>query len=524
MSVKKIFIVAMLAFHAISAGAQQQWGDWQAWGEQADGTFRNPIIPADYSDLDCIKVGKDYYAISSTMQYSPGMTILHSRDLVNWEIAGNAVSDVSQMSDQLNWDKMNRYGRGVWAGTLRYHKGRFYVFFGTPDEGYFMTSARKVSGPWSPLACLLREGGWDDCTVHWDDDGRAYFLGTNFSDGYKTYLFDMTPDGKSIVRQSARLVNEGCGREASKIIKKDGYYYIVFSEYRGHGRYVVAKRDVSMKGNFSEEKRLTDDNVAEHEPNQGGIIEGPDAEWYFLTHHGNGDWSGRVVSLLPVEWVDGWPLIGSVAADGLGRMVWQARMPKMKARKLTIQRSDEFDEKRLGPQWQWNYQPRLDKVSLTERKGWLRLYAFCPVEKGRLLKAGNTLTQRAFRNKRNVVTVKIDVSHMAEGQKAGLCHMAEHSGSVGVVCRDGKLYIEQSCDDCSELKYILENSVVWLRSTWSLDGRSVFSYSIDGVTFCDVMEYGLSWGFYRGDRIGVYNYNDVSDEGFVDVDFFHYEF
>lgn len=99
MCVKKIFIIAMLAFHAIGADAQQQWGNWQTWGGHTDGTFSNPIIPADYSDLDCIKVGKNYYAISSTMQYSPGMPILHSHDLVNWEIAGNAVSDVSHMAE-----------------------------------------------------------------------------------------------------------------------------------------------------------------------------------------------------------------------------------------------------------------------------------------------------------------------------------------------------------------------------------------------------------------------------------------
>ena len=113
-----------------------RWGEWQSWGEQTDGTYRNPVIPADYSDLDCIRVGDDYYAISSTMQFSPGMTILHSRDLVNWEIAGNAVGDLTQISPALGWQQMNRYGRGIWAGTLRHHEGRFYLFFGTPDEGF----------------------------------------------------------------------------------------------------------------------------------------------------------------------------------------------------------------------------------------------------------------------------------------------------------------------------------------------------------------------------------------------------
>jgi hypothetical protein len=122
------------------------WGNWEKWGEQNDGTYRNPIIPADYSDIDCIQVGDDYYAISSTFQFSPGMTLLHSKDLVNWEFCGNIISDLTQIGTKLNWDQMDRYARGVWAGTLRYHNGRFYLFFGTPDEGYFMTSSSKPEG------------------------------------------------------------------------------------------------------------------------------------------------------------------------------------------------------------------------------------------------------------------------------------------------------------------------------------------------------------------------------------------
>ena len=126
---------------------QREWGKWESWGDQGDGTYMNPVIPSDYSDIDCIRVGDDYYAISSTFQFSPGMTILHSKDLVNWEICGNAVEDLTQIGEELDWTRMNRYNRGIWAGTLRYHDGRFYLFFGTPDEGYFMTSAVRPEGP-----------------------------------------------------------------------------------------------------------------------------------------------------------------------------------------------------------------------------------------------------------------------------------------------------------------------------------------------------------------------------------------
>ena len=527
MNLKILLTSLLLSSCWLDASAQTdvRWGEWHTWGEQADGTYRNPVIPADYSDLDCIRVGNDYYAISSTMQFSPGMTILHSKDLVNWEIAGNAVSDLTQIGPDLSWEKMDRYGRGIWAGTLRYHKGRFYLYFGTPNEGLFMTSAPRAEGPWEPLTPLLKEDGWDDCSAIWDKEGQAWFVATKFSDNYKTYLFKMAKDGRSIDLDSRRLVNEGNGREANKLIYHKGYYYLVFSEHKnGVGRYVMAKRDRSMNGRFEEEKQLLLPCREANEPNQGGIIKGPNGKWYFLTHHGTGDWSGRIVSLLPVEWRDGWPMMGDTSKGEPGTMVWQARIPvRKRARQLELQRSDDFNSPVLGPQWQWNYQPREGKYSLTERQGWMRLYAFQPLEKNKLLKAGNTLTQRSFRSSSNEVTIRMDISAMTDGQHAGLCHFAEHSGALGVVKKDGKTYLERLVDDQSQMGKEINNRYLWLRSTWGLDGLSNFAYSTDGIHFEDFGTYQLSWGFYRGDRIGIYNYNNVSESGYVDVDYLHYE-
>ena len=530
---KRLSIIILCIVLNISIHAQNavKWGEWQSWGEQTDGTYRNPVIPADYSDLDCIRVGDDYYAISSTMQFSPGMTILHSRDLVNWEIAGNAVGDLTHISPALGWQQMDRYGRGIWAGTLRHHKGRFYLFFGTPDEGFFMTTAKRAEGPWEPLTPLLQEPGWDDCSAIWDQEGQAWFVGTCFRDGYKTYLFRMAKDGRSIDRSSARLVNEGNGREASKLIWHNGYYYLIFSEHRnGVGRYVMAKRDRKMTGSFSEERQLLLPCREANEPNQGGIIEVPsisgraggEAQWYFLTHHGSGDWSGRIVSLLPVEWHDGWPMMGDRTNGDLGTMVWQGAMPAAQKSKPSIQRSDDFNASSLPPQWQWNYQPRAEKFSLTERKGWLRLYAFQPLEEGKFLKVGNTLTQRSFRSAQNEVVVKLDISHTADGLHAGLCHFAEHSASLGIVNHDGTNYLEWTDNDRRTRHQAISSTILYLRSAWGLDGKSQFSYSLDGDHYTPLGQYQLSWGFYRGDRIGIYCFNELDGQGYLDVDYFHY--
>ena len=500
------------------------WGNWEKWGEQNDGTYRNPIIPADYSDIDCIQVGDDYYAISSTFQFSPGMTLIHSKDLVNWEFCGNIISDLTQIGAKLNWDQMDRYARGVWAGTLRYHNGRFYLFFGTPDEGYFMTSSSKPEGPWEPLTPLLLEAGWDDCTAFWDEDGKACFVGTHFADGYKTYLFPMAEDGKSIDRKSAKLIHSGNGKEANKLIKVGDWYYLVFSEHKpGTGRYVMARRSKKLFGPYKEEKQLALASREAMEPNQGGIIQGKDGKWYFLTHHGTGDWSGRIVSLLPVTWIDGWPLIGKVLPQQIGTMQWEAPMPAFSSPKLTLSRSDDFDSKILGPQWQWNYQPRKEFFSLTERPGWMRLKAFRPIKSNQLLKAGNTLTQRTFRKQDNEVIVKMDISQMADGQRNGICHFSSHHSALGVIKEGTRYFIEYRNNG----RILKGNEVsipfVWFKTCWGMDGKSQYYYSLDGDNFIQFGEpYQMVWGNYRGDRIGIYCFNDKSESGYVDIDYLHY--
>lgn len=520
-----LLAICSICLSTVLRGQQTvEWGNWKQWGEQPNGSYLNPIIPSDYSDIDCIRVGTDYYAISSTFQFSPGMTILHSKDLVNWRICGNAITDLTQIGENLNWTKMDRYGRGVWAGTLRYHDNRFYLFFGTPDEGYFMTSATSPEGPWEPLTQLLAEAGWDDCTALWDEDGKGYFVGTHFADGYKTYLFEMAADGKSIDRKSARLINAGSGREANKLIKVGDWYYLVFSEHKSKvGRYVMAKRAKRITGPYDEERQLALPCREAMEPNQGGIVQGMDGNWYFLTHHGTGDWSGRVVSLLPVTWIDGWPLIGEVLPQQVGSMKWFGEMPFEAAEKYSIRRSDDFDDLKLASQWQWNYQPRQGYFTLSERPGWLRLKAYRPLEPGSLLKAGNTLTQRTFREEHNDVVIKLDISNMEDGQRSGLCHFSNQHSAVGIVKEGEGCYLEYRQNDIITRGRQVHSQYIWFKSRWGLDGVSQYYYSLDGDVFYPLgTPYQMVWGYYRGDRIGIYCFNDKADEGFVDVDYLHY--
>lgn len=502
------------------------------FGDQGDGTYLNPVIPGDYSDLDAIRVGDDYYAISSTFQFSPGVVILHSKDLVNWQILGHVTDDLTRISPELNWDRMNRYAKGVWAGSIRHHKGRFWVYFFTPDEGLFMSSAANPAGPWEPLHKMWSVAGWDDCCPFWDDDGQGYLITSHFAGKYKIHLFKMSPDSKELIMESDSVIHQSAGSEANKLYKINGMYYHYYSEVKSEGRVIMMNRSKNLYGPY-ETKQLNHVNKkVDKEPNQGGLIQAPSGEWWFFTHQGTGDWEGRAACLLPVTWLKGWPIIGKVGADTMGTMVWSAKKPIKSKKRVVPQSSDEFNQATLPVQWEWNYQPRTEKWSLTEKPGFLRLHAFLPLKpegendkRSVLHRAGNTLTQRSMRTEYSEATVKLDIGGMADGQWAGLCHFSRNFSTFGI----------QQAADVRTLVYnnngketsgpLITGSTIWLRSTWGFDGASQYSYSLDGKIFTPLGDpYQLAWGFYRGDRLGIYSYNPVAERGYVDVDWFHYDY
>ena len=211
-----------------------------AWGDLGNGYYNNPVLPADYSDPDIIRVGKDYYLITSTFVQSPGITVLHSMDLVNWEIIGAAVKDITQISKIYNWDSMKGYGRGIWAPCLSYNprNNRFYVHFADPDFGIFMAWTDDITqNKWSDLKEVIKTdgsgfgAGWDDCGVLWDEDGQGYMAANHFAAGYKNYIFDLEQNGYTLKSEGVLVHETGDGLynsyernpEALKLFIKDGY-------------------------------------------------------------------------------------------------------------------------------------------------------------------------------------------------------------------------------------------------------------------------------------------------------------
>jgi beta-xylosidase len=205
-------------------------------------------------------------------------------------------------------------------------------------------------------------------------------------------------------------------------------------------------------------------------------------------------------------------------------MVWRAEKPIRGKPLSSVQISDDFTAKTLNAAWEWNYQPRAEKWSLTERPGTLRLHAFPPLSPGDFKKAANTLTQRAMRTPQNVVTVKLDLAGMADGQQAGIAHFAKTWCTFGVTQAVGVRTLTYTVNGQAMTGPVVTPNALWLRSEWGFDGHSQFSYSLDGKTFTSFgPAYPLTWGNYRGDRIGIFTFNDHGESGFVDVDWFRYK-
>ena len=329
-SMKKILMgtnFLLLFCFSMQIMAQSQSQKILSWGDQGNGTYKNPIINSDYSDPDAIRVGSDYYLITSTFHLSPGITVLHSKDMVNWEIIGHALSDVAELGSDYTSDKLNGYGHGIWAPAIRYHDGKFWIYVFDPVYGLYMTTAKNPAGPWTPIHRVFEGKAFDDCCPFWDDDGQMYLSCANNKrnhtkdyDKYKGFdlmIFKLTTDGKSL-QDTGTVIHTGWICEATKMYKINGWYYIFYCEdFQDVKRVQLAMRSKNIYGPY-ESKRLCQSRVKDPGDNaaQGGLVQTENGEWYYLHHIAM--WSnfvGRVLSLQPVTWISDWPIIGEVQPD-----------------------------------------------------------------------------------------------------------------------------------------------------------------------------------------------------------------
>jgi len=544
MKYRLIWLVVLLIAVSGCGGTGAKTG---SWGDQGDGTYRNPMLNADYPDVDIERVGDMYYMITSTNHYAPGMTLLESKDMLNWRIIGH-VWDKLRWEGKYNWDQMAGYRHGVWAGDLAYHEGKWFCYFIDFLSGLYVSTAENITGPWSEPNCMLKKRLWTDPAVFWDEDEHQAYLVCNF--GRDESVKDKRQNQNRIFKMSwdgLRLLDEGKGiysapgAEAAKIYKIDGTFYIFLAEWRENDRKQIVLRGESIYGPFERKVVMEKGSVVDRSVCQGALVQVPDGSWWF-THQlvqnrakKKGDlagattgesYEGRSQWLIPVKWKDGWPVLGEDPdGNGIGNTVFRGRKPIKGFGVTAPQTDDEFESPNLGGQWQWNHNPRDDHWSLAERPGWLRLKAGVPVGDGGFWNAANTISQRIMGKGKGVVTAKVDISGMKPGQQAGFCH---HSGQyvlLGIrVQADGIRRLVFNNNGKETKGPAVTASVIYYHTY--IDGdRATLAWSLDGHTSKQLGgEFALKFGRWRGDRLGFYCWNDRAEAGYVDIDWFRYEY
>ena len=514
---RRIFSVLFLSFSLLCSSQDLRWGD------QGNGTFINPVLNADYSDPDVIRVGEKYYMVASDFNYM-GIQMMESDDMVNWRL----ISQVYDHFDFAGWDDMKRYGRGSWAPSLRHHNGKYYVYFCTPDEGLIMAEATDPHGPWSPLHTVKSIAKWEDPCPFWDDDGKAY-LGHSLVGAGPIIIHKMSADGHELLDDGV-TVYTGPVAEGTKFLKRDGWYYLVIPEGGVSSGWQTVLRSRNIYGPYEKRVVLEQGPTNINGPHQGSLVDTPDGEWWFY-HFQETRHLGRVVHLQPVRWIDGWPMCGTDSdLNGTGEPLYVSVKPQTNVRQEPSlpQSSDEFDgniltwkgqrHDALGLQWQWNHNADHSQWSLDERKGWLTLHANAAES---LKTARNTLTQKAM-GYRGEATTLADCQGMAEGSRMGIAVMGSRQCGVGVCKRDGRLVFYR--EDNGEVEYYgTASKRVWLRA--EADGTTFkLSYSTDGKRYHAAGQaITITNAYWKGPRLGLYCYSTGGSQGKAQFDFFRYK-
>ena len=483
-------------------------GNGRLWGDQGNGTYINPVLNADYSDPDVIRVGEKYYMVASDFHFI-GMQILESEDMVNWHI-------VTQVYDRFclpGWDTNERYAGGSWAPALRYHDHKFWIYFCTPHEGLFMTQAEQPEGPWSPLHQVKAIYHWEDPCPFWDEDGQAY-LGRSQHGAGPIILHKMSADGRQLLDDGVTIYT-GPVAEGTKFLKRDGWYYLSIPEGGVERGWQTVLRSKSIYGPYEKKVVLEQGSTAVNGPHQGAIVDTPQGEWWFF-HFQQAGALGRVVHLQPMHWQDGWPVIGvDIDRNGIGEPVKVWTMPMASTQPRLPQTSDDFSQTSLSPQWQWNHNPADEAWSLTEHRGALTLHA---LKAESFMKARNTLTQKVM-GYQSEATAEIDFSHVAEGGRTGLACIGKPNETLGVAKKDGKYLLYRGNDGGEQPLTSISGKKIFLRLTFDILTRTYrFEYSRDGHKFLSAgSPFYVDFGFWKGVRFGLFHYNLHGDQGYVTI-------
>ena len=462
-------LLSLMTLAALTASAQYKSEVWSP--DNGDGTYNNPVINADYSDPDvCVgPSGEDYYMTASSFQCTPGLPILHSRDMVNWEIVGYALKSLYEGDCKLteHYNKV-QHGNGVWAPSIRYHQGEYYIYWGDPDHGVYMVKTKDPAGEWEKPVCVIRGKGYIDTTPLWDEDGRCYLVNgwANSRSKFASVLTvrEMSADGTRAIGQPV-IVFDGNGTEnrtceGPKFYKRDGWYWIMCPAGGVPEGFQLAMRSKSPYGPYEAKKVLQQGKTAINGPHQGAWVHTKYGEDWFL-HFQDKEAYGRVMHLNPVDWTTGWPVMGRK-----GEPVATYKKPKASSTVVVNPvESDEFNAPTIGRQWQWqaNYD---EKFGVPTAFGTMRIYTHkLDTDWKNLWPVPNMLLQKTPADE-FTVTAKLRFTSKADGQMGGIIMMG-HNYQALVVRREGKEFklLILTCQDADRGKAQQEELVATLKPT-----------------------------------------------------------
>lgn len=486
--------------------------------DKGDGTFRNPIIYADYSDPDVVRVGDDFYMTASSFNCTPGLPILHSKDLVNWTIINHAIKNVPHA----------RYaavqpGCGVWAPAIRFHAGKFWIVFPTPDEGIYVTTADDPAGKWSEPHLLQAGLGLIDPCPFWDDDGKAYLVHAYAASraGIRDRLrvCPMTPDGSRLLGEGQIVFNDPEKHptlEGPKFLKKDGWYYILAPAGGVETGWQVALRSKDIYGPYEDKIVLQQGSTAVNGPHQGALLDTPDGGWWFV-HFQDAGIYGRIVHLQPVQWKDGWPSMGNQ-----GEPVLHHKKPSVPRQNIcTPQTSDEFDGPQLGLQWQWHANHQDGWYSLATRPGWLRLF---PQPALPTLEQQTNLLLQKFPARSFSAEIILELSPMSYGEEAGLVIAGETHTVLGFLNDGTKNLVVWRDREGQRILSTTEMNVIDLRACVDSRGLCWFAFFENGAWIDAPEPFRVRKGKWIGAKVGLYSLKRGNDAATGHADFGYFRF
>ncbi len=535
-----LFIIVHVLIYSERIQAQVSSSVSKVWvADNGDGTYKNPILYADYSDPDAIRVNDDYYMVASSFNCIPGLPILHSRDLVNWELIGYA------LPKQPPFEVFDRvqHGNGAWAPCIRYHKNEYYIYYPDPDFGIYMVKTSNPSGPWSEPLLVQPGKGLIDPSPLWDEDGKAYLVyalaGSRAGIKSVVMVSRMNNEGTALTGNSVMVFDGHKAHptvEGPKIYKRNGYYYI-FAPAGGVAMgWQLVLRSRNIFGPYETKIAMEQGKTGINGPHQGAWVDTKAGEHWFLNFQ-DLEAYGRVVHLNPMKWVDNWPVIGTDEdGNGTGDPVRSYKKPNvgMSYPVSTPPESDEFNTAQLGLQWQWHANYKTTYGYPSGNLGFYRLNCIPrPIEAINLWGIPNLLLQK-FPAPEFTATAKLTFDARFDGEEVGLVVMGMDYGALSILRNNSKLEIRSlNCkqadkagkEEITESKPV-NNTTIWLRVQVRNGAECSFSFSVDGQTFSAIgKSFKARQGRWIGAKVGFYALRNgvINDAGSADIDWFRIE-